>query len=208
MAQGAASPGMARNLTANESAAFSGVGGAQVPRGALSPEQEAAGRASGRLGFGMPQGPLQTSSPGVGGLGTGSPWESAMATRLGQGTPEDMALRQRMMQAEAQRGMGPQYQGLGRPSWQEANPLESIRRANEMVPGAGRAQAQARPGQSQGALIQAVGQTMGGPSGGGTAPLGAGQRQAAYYASSPGAMGRAWRSNPVPIEQPRWMPRG
>lgn len=59
-----------RSLSAGESGAFTDAGGAQVPRGAFTPEQMAAGQAGGRVGFGLPTGPLQTSSPGFGNFGT------------------------------------------------------------------------------------------------------------------------------------------
>jgi hypothetical protein len=57
-----------RNLSAGESGtAFSGAGGPQVARTGFSPEQMAAGRAAGRIGFGMAQGKLplqqQTTQP-------------------------------------------------------------------------------------------------------------------------------------------------
>src|SRR5262252_3512165 len=125
------------------------------------------------------------------GQSTGSPWEQNMQARLGQGTPEDAALQQRMYAAQAQAGQGPQFQGLGRPDWQTANPLESIRRANEVagisqgVSPMGPAQAQAMPGQEQGALIRGVGDAMG-KSIPGSPDGGAAARKAGYYASTPG----------------------
>lgn len=116
--------------------------------------------------------------------------------RLGpSGTPEDIALRQKMFQTQQQAGQGPQYQGLGRPQWQQVQPTEAISRANTM---------------GGGAQLQNLGQAMGksGAESGGKNPAGQAARQGGYFASQMGAMGKAWRQNPVPLEQPRWMGRG
>jgi hypothetical protein len=112
-----------------------------------------------------------------------------MMGRLGRAGPEDMALRQRMMAAEAQRGQGPQFQGSGRPEWQSVGAKEAIRRVS--------------PGGPIQAMSSAMGQTM---------PMGVRPgtgAQGGYYASQPGAMGTFARATGARApEQPRWMGRG
>jgi hypothetical protein len=115
------------------------------------------------------------------GATTGSPWEQAMMGRLNPSVnPEDIALRQRMFAAEAKRGTGPQFQGSGRPEWQQASAVEAVRR-----------------------LGPAMGQPIGG-----SPDLGSAARAGGYYASRPGPMGYTWRTSPTTVEQPRWMSRG
>jgi len=117
-----------------------------------------------------------------------------MQGRLGQTTPEDAALQQRLQAAQMQAGRGPQMQGLGRPGWQTASPTEAISRANVM---------------EGGPRIQNLGQAMGSiPTDQAGSVANPAAAKAGYYASQPGAMGQFWRQNATPVEQPRWMARG
>jgi hypothetical protein len=134
-----------------------------------------------------------------------------MMGRLGTSTtPEDIAMRQKMFQAEAMRGQGPQFQGSGRPDWQSVGAAGAVGR---VMPGAGQDPRMYGSPLGAGAQIQRLGNTMGpGPT---TAGPGAGQAsstamRAGYEAYKPGAMGQFARTNPAttkPAENTRWMQR-
>jgi hypothetical protein len=101
-----------------------------------------------------------------------------------------------MFQSAAAAGTGPQFQGPGRPEWQQVGGQEAVSRANVM---------------QGGPQIQNMGNAMGaGPA---TTGPGAGRgnqaaRQGGYYASQPGAMGTfARQTGAKPLEQPKWMAR-
>jgi hypothetical protein len=127
--------------------------------------------------------------------------------RLGQAGPEDMALRQRMMAAEAKRGQGPQFQGQGRPGWQSVGPKEAISRLGPGSRGQNRAMPGAAGGPNPNAAMQ-IGNAMGGQTPLGPRP-GTGA-QGGYAAYQAGPMGMLEQQNPgmvKPAEQTQWMPR-
>jgi len=136
---------------------------------------------------------------------TGTPWEQNMMARLGPSTnPEDIALRQRMFQVAQQAGTGPQFQGSGRPEWQQVGAQEAVHRVSPGV--------NMQNPMMYGDQIARLGNTMGGPSairpGTNTSPGSKAARATGYAASRPGAMGQLYRTNPAKLETTKWMGRG